>query len=263
VRQESASLAAAEAEAKLAQQTMERREGLRASPAFSEQEMDKSRAEFAAATARARSLAVIIDKKRITAPFRARVGITNLQPGAYLESGTLIGRLQGVDSDAHVDFSLPQDSAAAIRTGTSVTLLNAALPDGATKAEIVAEDDSIDGTNRAVRFRATARRLGSILRPGTFVDVIAETAKPRDAVLVPLTAVRRAPGSQHVFVIVEEEGKLRARQRAVETGVVQDGEITIEKGLAAGELIASSGSFKLRDGLLIAPESPQAAGDIN
>ena len=39
--------------------------------------------------------------------------------------------------------------------------------------------------------------------------------------------------------------------RTVTTGAVQGDEIAVHKGVAAGELIATSGSFKLRDGLLV------------
>lgn len=260
VRQETAALQAAQAEAKLAQQNLERREGLKQSPAYSGQEADKARADFAAATARAQGLKVAIDKKRMAAPFKARVGITNLQPGTYLDAGTLIGKLQGVDDDAYVDFSLPQDDAAAIRVGTSVTLTSSALPKRSATAKIVAEDDSIDALSRTVRFRAVASGLGGSLRPGTFIDVNVATSKPQSTVMVPLTALRRSPNGQFVFVVVEEDGKQRARQRTVETGPVQNEDIAIEKGLAAGELIATSGSFKLRDGLLVTTGTPDTAG---
>lgn len=251
VRQEEASLAATQAEARLAKLTLDRRESLRASAAFNEQELDKAREDYAAATARAKNLEVIVDKKRITAPFRARVGITDWQPGAYLDIGTPIVTLQGVAADAYVDFSLPQDSAAAVRPGTRVTLSGPAVPDGTTTAEIIAEDNSADGSNRAIRFRAVAKGFGETLRPGTFVDVTVTTSAPQPTVLVPLAALRRSPNGQHVFVLVEEDGKLRARMRAVTTGAVQGDEIAIQKGIAAGELIAASGSFKLREGLLV------------
>ena len=194
------------------------------------------------------------------APFRARVGLTDLQPGAYLDEGTSIAMLQGVDGDAFVDFALPQDMAAAIRPGVSVSLGGPQIPGGSVSAEIVAEDASIDATNRAVRFRAIARGLGEVLRPGAFVDVVAVIAPPRPALLVPLTAVRRAPYGEHVFVLVEEEGQSRARQRVVQTGGVQGTDIVVTDGLAEGELIAGAGSFKLRDGLLVQMTEPPAAG---
>jgi len=258
-RQEEAALAAADADARLAKLTLERREGLRGSAAFNQQELDRAREESAAAQARSANLAVIVDKKRIKAPFRARVGITDWQPGAYLDVGTLIVTLQGIDPDAYVDFTLPQDEAAFVRPGMAVTLSGPAMPDGTATATIIAEDNSADGASRAVRFRAIARGLGETLRPGSFVDVTVAISPPREAVMVPLVALRRSPSGQHLFVLEEEDGKLRARKRAVEVGPVEGSEIAIEKGAAAGELVASSGSFKLRDGLLVRTDPPPAA----
>jgi membrane fusion protein (multidrug efflux system) len=257
--QERAALAAAQAEARLARVVFDRRDRLRSSDAVSALDIDRAREELAAATARVTSLEAGIAKKTLVAPFRARVGLTDLQPGAYLDEGTSIAMLQGVDDDAFVDFSLPQDMAAAIRPGVSVSLGGAQIPGSSVSAEIVAEDASIDATNRAVRFRAIARALGEVLRPGAFVDVAAVVAPPRPALLVPMTAVRRAPYGEHVFVLVEEEGKSRARQRVVQTGGVQGTDIVVTEGLAEGDLIAGAGSFKLREGLLVQMTEPPAA----
>jgi membrane fusion protein, multidrug efflux system len=255
--EERAALAAAQAEARLAQVVFDRRSRLRPGDVVSVLDLDRAREELAAAGARVSGLEAGIAKKTLAAPFRARVGLTDLQPGAYLDEGTSIAMLQGVDRDAYVDFTLPQDMAAAIRPGVVVTLAGPQIPGGSASAEIVAEDATVDATNRAVRFRAIARGLGEMLRPGAFVDVVTVTAPPRPALLVPLTAVRRAPYGEHVFALVEEEGQIRARQRVVQTGPVQGTDIVITDGLAEGELIAAGGSFKLRDGLLVvAPDPP-------
>jgi membrane fusion protein (multidrug efflux system) len=254
--EERASLAAAQADARLAQVVFDRRNRLRPGAVVSELELDRAREELAAAAARVSSIEAGIAKKTLVAPFRARVGLTDLQPGAYLDEGTSIAMLQGVDSDAYVDFSLPQHLAAAIRPGVVVSLSGPQIPDGSASAEIMAEDASVDAENRAVRFRAIASGLGETLRPGAFVDVIAVTAPPQPALLVPLTAVRRAPYGEHVFVLVEEDGQTRARQRVVQTGTVQGTDIVITDGLVEGELIAGAGSFKLRDGLLVSADLP-------
>jgi membrane fusion protein, multidrug efflux system len=140
-------------------------------------------------------------------------------------------------------------------------LSHAAIPAQASEAKIIAEDDSADRTNRMVLFRAVGRGLGKVFRPGMFVDVLAVTAEPRAAILVPLTALRRSTHGSHVFVLAEENGKLRARQRSVQIGPVQDSDVVIEKGLIVGELVATSGSFKLRDGLLVQTEA-LATGQI-
>jgi membrane fusion protein, multidrug efflux system len=255
-QEERAALAAAQAEARLAQTVFDRRSRLTPGDVVSVLDLDRARAELAAAKARVAGLEAGIAKKTLAAPFRARVGLTDLQPGAYLDEGTSVAMLQGVDSDAYVDFTLPQDMAAAIRPGVAVSLAGPQIPDGSVSAEIVAEDASIDADNRAVRFRAIARGLGERLRPGAFVDVVAVTAAPQPALLVPLTAVRRAPYGDHVFVLEEEAGQTRARQRIVRTGPVQGTDIVITDGLAAGELIAGAGSFKLRDGLLVVSSDP-------
>lgn len=255
-RQEEASLAAAEAEARLAMTTLERRQGLRGSPAFSEQELDRAREDQAAASARARSLSVAIDRKQIHAPFDGKVGITDMQPGAYLDAGARITSLQGTSNDAYVDFSLPQDSAVLIRPGTKVKLDNDALPGGEAMAEVVADDNSVDRNNRTVLFRAAASNLGRLLRPGMFIDVIAVTAPPREAILVPLPALRRSADGAHVYILADVDGKLRAKERRVVTGPVQGGDVFILEGLEAGARVATSGSFKLRDGALVSIDPP-------
>lgn len=255
-RQEEASLAAAEAEARMARLTFERRDRLRGSQALSVHDLDRAREESAAASARVESLRIGIEKKTLVAPFRARVGLTDLQPGAYLDAGTRIVMLQGVDADAYVDFSLPQDAAAAIAPGATVTLAAPQIPGGTAAATITADDASVDGSSRTVRFRATVTGLGEALRPGTFVDVVAVTSEPQPALFAPLTAVRRASFGQYVYVLAEEDGKLRARQRIVRTGPVQGSDIAVAEGLAEGDLIAAAGSFKLREGILVQIGSP-------
>ncbi len=262
-RQEEASLSAAQAEAEMARLTFERRQKLRSSNTISAQDLDTARQEFEATKARALNLQVGIEKKTITAPFRARVGLTDLQPGAYLDAGTSIATLQGVDADAFVDFALPQDNAAAIRPGSSVTLSAPQIPGGTASVAIIAEDASIDGANRTVRFRALAKGLGGALRPGGFVDVIAAVAPPQASLFVPLTAVRRAPYGQLVYVLTEEQGRLRARQRIIKTGPVQGDEIAVVEGLAEGDLIAAAGSFKLREGLLVRAGGGAAAAEAS
>ena len=120
--EERAALAAAQAEAQLAQAVSDRRNRLPPGDVVSVLDLDRAEAGLAAATARVSGLEAGIAKKTIAAPFRARVGLTDLQPGAYLDEGTSIAMLQGVDSDAYVDFSLPQHLAAAIRPGVLVSL---------------------------------------------------------------------------------------------------------------------------------------------
>jgi membrane fusion protein (multidrug efflux system) len=257
-RAEQAALAAAEAEAHLAELTLARRAKLRKSQAFSEQDFDKARFELATFKARAEALAVVVDKKTIKAPFRARIGITSLQPGTYLDSGTLIATLQGVDDEAYIDFALPQDNAALVRAGSKVVVRSPAIEGGFAEAVIEAESEGVDPVRRTVGFRARVKGLGERLRPGMFVDVSVVTSEPVATVFVPLTAVRRSTHGEHVFVLSEAEGRLRAHYRVVQTGPTQGSDIAIDSGLQAGERVATDGSFKLNDGMLVQSDGPAA-----
>ncbi len=127
-RQEEAERAAAEASARLARTIFERRQALRSGQTVSEQAVDDAREELAVAEAHMHALQVGIEKKTIRAPFRGRVGLTDLQPGAYLDIADPIAMLQSVETDAFVDFALPQDVASAIRPGQTVTLSGQQFP---------------------------------------------------------------------------------------------------------------------------------------
>jgi membrane fusion protein, multidrug efflux system len=258
-RQEEAERSAAEASARLARSIYERRQALRSGQTVSEQAVDDAREELAVAEARMHALQVGIEKKTIRAPFRGRVGLTDLQPGAYLDVGDPIAMLQSVEPDAFVDFALPQNVASAIRPGQTVTLSGQQFPGQAVAATIVAEDAEVDGGSRSVRFRAMASGLGDALRPGSFVDVTAVTAPPRETLFVPLTAVRRASFGEHVYLLSEEDGVLRARQRIIRTGPVAGQDVVVLDGLAEEDVIAGAGSFKLREGLLVQVAEPGQA----
>lgn len=250
-REEEAELAAAKADAELARLTLERRERLAATQAGSAADLDAARATLASARARVSTLEVRIAKKTLVAPFRARVGIRDLQPGAYLSEGTPVALLQGADPDAYVDFAFPQDVAARLGPGSSVTVSGSALPAGGAPARIVAHDAAVDDGSRSIRFRAVLEGMGDKVLPGSFVDVTAATADPQQALFIPLTAVRRAPYGDHVFLLAQQDGVMRAKQQFVRLGPVQGEEAVVLSGLEPGQTIAANGSFKLREGLAV------------
>ena len=78
----------------------------------------------------------------------------------------------------------------------------------------------------------------------------------RTAVAIPVNALRKGPEGDHVFVIApDREGKSRAQMRSVESGTMLGDEVLILAGLSPGERVAASGSFKLREMVLVATAS--------
>jgi membrane fusion protein (multidrug efflux system) len=249
---EEAELKAQEAQAALAKTVLDRRRNLNEELATTQEEVDRARADLDVARAQIARTKAIIARKTIRAPFRARVGIADVHPGQYLNEGTQLTTLQGIDEAAHVDFTVAQQVAAGLREGERVEVF-AASDAPAVAATIVALDARIDPTTRNAVVRARIEGAGNAPPPGASVRVRVPVGSPRKAVAVPVSALRKGPGGDQVFVVEsDKDGRVRARAQQVESGAMVGDEIVIHAGLSAGEQVAASGSFKLRDGMLVA-----------
>jgi membrane fusion protein (multidrug efflux system) len=249
---EEADLRAQEAQVALAKTVLNRRQNLSQELATTQEEVDRARADLDVAQAQIARTKAIIAKKTIRAPFRARVGIADVHPGQYLDEGTLLTTLQGVSEAVHVDFAVAQQVAAGLRVGESVEIL-AASDSPAIVAKIVALDARVDPTTRNAMIRARIEGTRNVPSPGASVRVRVPVGLQRKVVAIPVSALRKGPGGDQVFVIaLDKDGHNRVHTRLVESGPMFGDEIVIHAGLTAGEHIAAVGSFKLRDGILVA-----------
>ena len=256
---EEAELKAQQAQAALAQTVLSRTQRLRQRRAASEEEVDRALAERNVALAQIARTKAIIAKKTIRAPFRARVGLADVHPGQYLNEGTELTTLQGVDDAAHVDFAVAQHVASGLRERESVEVF-ATSDSPPIAAKIIALDARVDPTTRNAMVRARIEDTANAPAPGSSVRVRVPVGPPRAAVAVPVNALRKGPGGDHVFVLAsDKEGKTRAYVRQVESGAMLGDEVLIHAGLSAGERVAASGSFKLRDAVLVAIASDPPA----
>lgn len=257
---EEAELGALEAQAALAETLFERARRLNERRAVSETELDEALAGRDVALAQVARTRAIIERKTIRASFRARIGISDVHPGQYLNEGTVITSLQGVDDEAYVDFSVAQQVAAALPGGADVNIFaaGAASPIAGT---VLATDARVDRDTRnaVVRARVDAANAPA---PGSAVRVHVPNGAERLAVAVPASALRKGPAGDHVFVIAKDrQGQSRSYLRTVEAGALLGDEVLIETGIKPGEQVAASGSFKLRDAALvaIASKTPKVA----
>jgi membrane fusion protein, multidrug efflux system len=249
---EMAELKEQEARAALAKTQLNRMERVSQSKAISELEVDRARAELDVALAQVARTKAIIARKMIRAPFRSRVGISDVHPGQYLNEGTQLTTLQGVDDFAHVDFAVAQQVAARLRNGDQIEVftINESQP---IEARIVAIDSRVDPATRNAMLRAKINGGTNGPSPGASVRVEVPAGETRTAVAIPVSALRKGPQGDHVFIVsADKEGKTRAHIRQVQAGAVLGDEVLILKGLSAGEQVAASGSFKLRESALVA-----------
>jgi len=248
---EQAELKALEAQAELAKTQFARVSKLSEQRAVSTEEVDSTRAARDVALAQIARIKATIDRKTIRAPFRARVGISDVHPGQYLSEGTYLTSLQGVDESAYIDFAVAQQIAAGLRSGEKIQLLTGSTDP--VVATIVATDSRVDPSTRnaAVRSKVADAKLAP--PPGSSVRVQVPAGIARLAVSIPASALRKGPGGDFVFVVAQDkDSKPRAQQRPVQVEALAGDEVVIRDGLVAGEQVATSGSFKLRDAVLVA-----------
>lgn len=249
---EEAELRALEARAELARATLARYERMAERQAASAIELDNARAERDIALAEIARTRAIIERKTIRAPFRARIGISDVHPGQFLETGSLLTTLQGVDDAVHVDFSVAQSVAAGLSPADRVEILRGDDPASVMTARIGAIDARVDPATRNATVRARLEGVGSSLTPGASVRVRVPVGPERTVVVVPVSALRRGPAGDHVFVLETlEDGRTRAHVRHVQTGPVLGDEVVVLSGVRVGDRVAASGAFKLRDAVLV------------
>lgn len=253
---EAAQLRATEAQVELARLTADRVRKLRSDNTLSQAELDAAEANLKQFQANADAIRATIEKKTIRAPFAGRLGIRLVNLGEFLEAGRPIVSLQSL-TPIYVDFSLPQQEIANLKTGLEVRVTTDAFPDRKFTGTLTAINPGLETATRSVRLQATIPNEDQLLRPGMFarVEVMLPTSEP--ALVIPVTAVLSAPFGDSVFVIEPKAADtngpagLVVRQQFIRTGRVRGDYVSVETGLKAGEKVVSAGQFKLRTGMMV------------
>jgi membrane fusion protein (multidrug efflux system) len=255
---EQAELRALDAQARLAATMAQRREELLKVGATTQDEVDQVHAQREVAEAQSARLRALIAKKTIRAPFRARVGLSDVHPGQYLSEGVALTTLQGISDRVHVDFSVAQSVAAQIQLGSDVEVRTS--QGQPLTAKVVAVDARVDPDTRSATVRAELEGGKNGPAPGASVRVVLSVGESSPAVVIPVSALRKGPDGDHVWVVAPEpSGVERVHERKVESGPVLGDTVIVRTGLTPGERLAASGSFKLREGLRIQAAEPATA----
>ena len=250
---ENASLRAAEANAALTKANLDRSRDLLSQRLISQSEYDTAEARYKAAVAEADNVRTLIEKKTVRAPFDGRLGIRLVNLGENLQEGEEIVSLQLLDP-LFINFHIPQRQLADIRLGYTVRATTDALPGQVIEGKITAINPEVDALTRNVRVQATASNPDEKVLPGMFANVAIVLPGERKVLAIPITAVQYAPYGDSVFIVEEQrneqsgEAQLVVRQQFVQLGETQGDFITVESGLKQGDVVASTGVFKLRNG---------------
>jgi membrane fusion protein (multidrug efflux system) len=252
---EQAQLESALADEALAKLTLERQRKLRANGVNAAAELDAAEARAKQTAAAVATLRATIAKKTVRAPFEGRVAIRQVELGQVVSPGTTIASLQSV-TPIYAEFSLPQQSLAEVKVGQKVQMHIDIFPGSTWDGKVSVINPEVDVSTRNVRIRAIFDNPDGRLAPGMFASVEVLSDVKRRVTIIPATSVIFAPFGDSVYVLEETKdpsGKTTtvARQRFVRLGERRGDFVEVVSGIKPGETVASSGAFKLRNGVAV------------
>ena len=249
---ERADLDEAQAMAQEAVSALERGRRLRASNNIAEATLVELQAAASAARARVDRAAQRLEDRIVRAPFDGVVGLRRVDLGARVDNDTVLTTLDD-RRQMTVEFSLPEIFYGQVSRGLPVTARSTSFRDRDFDGTVSTVDTRIDTTSRSFRVRASLPNPDLLLPAGLFV-LVDVTLDEREAVVVPEEAVLTEAGRTVVYVAAEE----RAERRGVELGQRTVGLVEIRSGVEPGELVVTRGLQRMRDGIGIRYELPEA-----
>lgn len=214
----------------------------------SQQDFDEAAGEVEVLDAEVQAIEAEIAKTEIRAPFDGVVGLRFVSVGAYVNPATRIATLQRV-SDLKVDFSVPERYIRDLKPGSPISY-TVAGSSTVYRGEVYAVDPRIDITTRTVMLRAHSFDADRALFPGLFARVEFTVSQDDEALLVPAISVLY--GLDERYVYVARNGK--ATRVKVTLGARTDSKVQIAAGLAAGDVVLTTGIQQLREGLPVTVE---------
>jgi RND family efflux transporter MFP subunit len=186
----------------------------------------------------------------LNAPFAGWVTARNVDSGSLVDAKTIGFSIE----DTHLvkaAFAVPDFTLSGIRRGQKQSVVLEPLQRTATGV-ITSISPHADPQSRVFTIEVTLDNAREDIRPGMIGSLIlGRTRDSRPRLVVPLTAVVRAPGDPNgfaVFRLTERGGKSCASAQTIEIGETFGDSIEVTRGLSAGQKIISLGGAQLHDG---------------
>ncbi|MFT7561514.1 MAG: membrane fusion protein (multidrug efflux system) [Flavobacteriales bacterium] len=246
---ETAALASAASELKLAQANLLRITQLHDQNAVSDSEFENYRQQLTTRRANVSDLETTLEKKRIRAPFAGRLGIREVDLGEDLQVGGAVVSLQS-EGLVQVNFPFSQKWISTIKANLAVEI-HALEGDGLIAEGIInAVGAEVDPVTRNILAQATLLASEHTLLPGMAVEVKIILPEENPVLVVPATSVVYNSFGDSIFIIDTDSktGAKTARQQFIQVSERRGDFVAIRTGLSEGEAVASAGAFKLYNG---------------
>lgn len=190
---------------------------------------------------------------QVRAPISGRIGLRTVDIGNLLSSGDATGvAVITQQTPIDVQFAVPQDQLPAIQqrinanASLPATALDRTRTDTLATGRFMALDNQVDTSTGTVRAKARFDNDGGKLFPSQFVNIRLQVNLIKNAITVPVTALRH--GSTGDFVYVLNPQARTVALRTVKRGQATAERVEIVSGLEGGETVITEGADRLKDG---------------
>lgn len=198
------------------------------------------------ASAVAQQASRALDDSTVRAPFSGEIAERKINVGEYVTPQRAVVTLVRTDP-LRMEIQVPQERIGAVRVGQTVEVRVDAYPDRVFPATIRYISAAVRADSRSLIAEAIVPNAEGTLRPGLFATARIALGTRRAAVSVPARAVLSEAGASRVFVVVNG----RVQERVVTVADRNDNEVLIERGVAAGERVATENLTRLGDGVQV------------
>lgn len=224
---------------------------------ISKQQLDSDLQNWKSLQGQVEQQQAIVAQLTITAPFAGRLGVSNVNPGQFLNPGDNVVTLQSLDP-IYVDFYLPQKLLSNVAVGQDVNIKVDAYPDKVFTGIITTINPIVEKSTRNVQVEATLPNVENLLLPGMFSTVEVNRNIQEKLITLPKAAVTFNPYGDLVYRVVKsgsdskDKPVLKVKQKFVNVGQSRGDQIAILSGVSEGDEIVTGGQLKLKNGSLVA-----------
>ncbi|MBN9661093.1 MAG: efflux RND transporter periplasmic adaptor subunit [Acidobacteria bacterium] len=218
--------------------------------------LSASQEQIKVAEAEQTKLRTLMSYARVSAPFTGVVTKRFADNGSMIQAGTA-SHLQAMpivrlsqNQLLRLVMPVPESAAGLMRKGASLDVRIPTLQK-AFRGVIARTSDKVDSATRTMETEVDVPNSTGELIPGMFAEVDLTLAASKDALAVPVSALKERDGARSVYV-VDASGKVAIRK--VETGIETALLSEVRKGLEPGDMVIISNAGQLTAGQTVKPK---------
>lgn len=185
-----------------------------------------------------------INEHILIAPFNGIIGVRNYSEGSFIKPGDIITTIYD-NSFLKIEAFAPETHINKIKVGDKVNI-NIKTHSSNLRGEIYVVDPFIDIETRSFKLLSIMENNNEI-KPGMMAKVTIDLEK-KSSIVIPESSI--IPIDNETFVYIVNKQNIIEKRR-VYTGIRNDGEVEIIKGVSLNDKVVYEGINKIKDGIKV------------